>query len=296
MTEHNIICFGETLWDVFPEQKKPGGAPMNVAVHLRRFGFEPALISRVGKDDLGNGLLDFLRNNGMDTQLIQQDEQHPTGVVNVRIGSSGDATYDIVYPSAWDFIDFSEVKSIGSQYQTTLVFGSLASRNDHSRDTLFRLLEQADTSLFDVNFRKPHYSRELVETLLLKSDIIKLNEDELLIIGSWLGVDGKNYETVSIEVAKKYSLDHIVVTLGSEGAMVFKNGRFYRQPGFRVVVQDTVGSGDSFLAAYLANFLSGKPVEACLEIACATGAFVASKNGAVPDYTVHDIYSFIDSN
>ena len=106
MNKKKVLCFGETLWDVFPDEKKPGGAPANVAVHLRNFGLEPKLISRIGKDELGNNLLKFLREKGLDTSFIQVDEKYPTGVVNVQIADTGDARYDIVYPSAWDYIDF----------------------------------------------------------------------------------------------------------------------------------------------------------------------------------------------
>ncbi len=49
---HPVVCFGETLWDVLPDGKQPGGAPMNVAYHLGKLGKNPAVISRVGKDEL----------------------------------------------------------------------------------------------------------------------------------------------------------------------------------------------------------------------------------------------------
>jgi fructokinase len=295
MSKKDIICFGETLWDVFPNEKRPGGAPMNVAVHLRKFGFQPKLISRVGNDELGKRLLDFLAGKGIDTQDIQTDDTYPTGVVNVRIAANGDAKYDIVFPSAWDFISYSGESAQQEKGGQILVFGSLASRNDDSQNTLFKLLQKTDVALFDVNFREPYYSRSLIELLLHKSDIVKLNEHELRIIGVWLGMSHDNFETVCHKMAEKYSLPHIILTMGGEGALVLRDDVLYRQKGFSVKVKDTVGSGDSFLASYLAHFVKDEPVEKCLKMACATGAFVASSHGAVPDYDIEDILRLIKS-
>ena len=295
MRNIKVICFGETLWDVFPGEKKPGGAPMNVAVHLQNFGIEPKLISRVGKDELGNDLLEFLKEKDIDTQLIQVDEKYPTGVVNVQLSESGDATYDIVFPSAWDYIDFPANALDPEDEQKILVFGSLASRNDKSQNTLFKLLLNVDVALFDVNFREPHYSRNLVELLLHKSNIVKLNEHELKIIGVWLGVGQQDFELVCQKMAEQYDLPHIILTMGGDGAYVLKDNEAFRQEGFSVKVIDTVGSGDSFLASYLAHFLKGAPIERCLKMACATGAFVASNQGAVPHYQEDDIIRLIEN-
>lgn len=288
-----IVCFGETLWDVFPNDQKPGGAPLNAAVHLKRFGFNPIMISRVGTDKLGNGLLDFMKNKNIGTEFIQVDSDYPTGVVNVEIAESGDATYDIVFPSAWDYIEEPDNLNFD---EFLLVFGSLASRNVASKNTLLKLLDKADTTLFDVNFRAPHYTRELIEELLQKSNIVKLNEDEIEIIGEWLGMIGGSIETICERLTIQFDLDQIIVTLGGEGAMVYRDKQVFRHAGFKVKVTDTVGSGDSFLASYLAHFLKGLPVADCLEMACATGAYVATQNGAVPDYDISELLQLKNNN
>jgi fructokinase len=158
---------------------------------------------------------------------------------------------------------------------------------------LLKLLEEVETALFDVNFREPHYTQSWVEQLLHASHIVKLNEHEVKIIGHWLGVGDSDQLTICDEIATKYQLPHIILTMGGDGAMVYKDRQSYRQHGFSVEVKDTVGSGDSFLAAYLAGHIVGKPVEECLRIACATGAYVAASYGAVPDYEIGDILSFM---
>lgn len=294
MRNRSIICFGETLWDVLPGERKPGGAPMNVAVHLQNFSFNPTVISKVGSDALGKELLLFLEGKGVNTALIQTDNQYPTGVVNVQIADNGDASYDIVFPSAWDFIDYPE-KLVNKEDEKILIFGSLASRNENSRTTLLKLLGEVDVALFDVNFRAPHYSRKLIEQLLRKSQVVKLNEHEIQIIGEWISASGESFESLCIDVSNFYGIPHIILTMGGDGAMVHKDGLNYRHHGFKVKVKDTVGSGDSFLAAYIAHFLKGSSIEQCLEMACATGAFVASNEGAVPEYQLEDITQMISS-
>ena len=54
---YQVICFGEVLWDFLPQGKEPGGAPMNVTYHLNKSGVPASLISKVGKDDLGDEIL-----------------------------------------------------------------------------------------------------------------------------------------------------------------------------------------------------------------------------------------------
>ena len=220
---------------------------------------------------------------------MQTDAKQPTGLVNVEIGSKGDAQYDIVFPSAWDFIE--KPNSITEPFM--LVFGSLASRNSTSRSTLLYLLEKAELTLFDVNFRAPHYTRTLIEQLLAASNIVKLNEHEIAIIGDWIGMKDAPDEKLTAKIAEIYNIDQIIVTLGDKGAMVYIDGQVHRHPGFKIKVVDTVGSGDSFLASYLSNFLKGNTVRHCLEMACATGAYVATQNGAVPEYTQSDIESIM---
>jgi fructokinase len=288
----SVICFGEILWDVFPDEKKPGGAPFNVAVHMKQFGLKPKMISKIGTDDLGQLLLDFIKSKGLATDFIQRDTVHPTGVVNVKVGNSGDAKYDIVFPSAWDFIEYPD-EFPDKEY--ILIFGSLASRNTISRNTLFRLLDRSKLALFDVNFRTPHYTRELIEQLLQKSTIVKLNEDEIKIIGEWYGMKYESIQKICEYLVIEYNPEQIIVTLGGKGAMVYLNGKVFRHPGFEVDVVDTVGSGDSFLASYLAHYLYGKTIEESLEMACATGAYVATQNGAVPEYSISNIDRLIHS-
>ncbi|GAC1371198.1 MAG: carbohydrate kinase [Hymenobacter sp.] len=276
-----IACFGEMLWDVLPTGKQPGGAPLNVAVHLRNFGLEAALISRVGHDDLGTELLAFVESKGLSTEHVQHGETHLTGVVKANVSDTNEVTYKIVQPVAWDYIQYDPALSALVQGAEAFVFGSLSARSPVSRETLYRLLQQASLKVFDVNLRPPHYSRDVVQYLLRQADIVKLNHHELAEIMGWFGASPAE-ETALEWLAARFQLQAVCVTKGADGAALWTGGRLYRRPGCVVTVQDTIGSGDAFLAALLKGWLAGQPPAEYLAFACAAGSLVASYQGATP--------------
>lgn len=284
----DVVCFGEILWDVLPTGAKPGGAPMNVAYHLQKLGLKAALISRIGNDRRGEDLLSVLEQNGVPTQFVQRDPLQPTGVVNAMPHESNEVTYEIVHPVAWDFIAPQEgLPELVSQAQF-FVFGSLAARDHTSANCLWQLVESAQTRVVDINLRPPHFSRSQVETLLHKADILKLNEHELPLLASWYS-ELSNEKAQVMFLQDRFSIPTIIVTKGGKGALVCQEGKLYAHPGFTVTVADTVGSGDAFLAGFLAKTKEGLPIEERLQFANALGALIASKQGACPAYEPGDI-------
>ena len=277
----SIVCFGEMLWDMLPAGRQPGGAPLNVAVHLRHFGLDARLVSRVGDDDLGAELLDFAAAQGLATDTVQRGKTHLTGVVKVNVDDRNEVTYKIVQPVAWDYIQYSDALAGLVAGADALLFGSLAARTPATRETLYRLLPHARLKVFDVNLRPPHYSRDLVTYLLQHADLVKMNEAELAEIMSWFG--GLSTEESALEwLAGRFRLRAVCVTKGAAGAVLWTGGRLYRSTGFSVTVRDTIGSGDAFLAALLRGWLAGQEPGACLRFACATGSLVATYQGATP--------------
>ena len=276
-----IACFGEMLWDVLPTGKQPGGAPLNGAVHLRNFGLEAQLISRVGHDDLGAELLAFVESKDLSTKYVQRGETHLTGVVKANVSNTNEVTYKIVQPVAWDYIQYEPALSDLVQGAEAFVFGSLAARSPVSRETLYRLLQQAPLKVFDVNLRPPHYSRDVVQYLLRHADIVKLNHHELAEIMGWFGASPAE-ETALEWLAHRFQLQAVCVTKGADGAALWTGGQRYRSPGRAVAVQDTIGSGDAFLAALLRGLLAGQPPADNLAFACAAGSLVATFQGATP--------------
>ena len=283
-----IVCFGETLWDVLPSGKQPGGAPFNVAVHLHQLGQPVELISRVGDDDLGAELVGFLHERGLSTEYVQQGQTHLTGVVKANVGDRNEVVYKIVQPVAWDYIQYEERLSKLVADAAMLVFGSLSARTPTTRETLYRLLPQARFRVFDVNMRPPHYTRPVVQYLLEHSDLVKMNHHELAEILEWFGK--KADEDSALEwLAARFNLQAVCVTLGADGALLYTNGQLYKSNGYHVEVTDTIGSGDAFLAALLAGWLAGQPPQECLQFACAAGALVATHQGATPVITPADV-------
>jgi fructokinase len=289
MSSQSIVCFGEILWDLLPTGKIAGGAPMNVAFHAKTFGLNAGLISRVGADELGQELTAFLRERDISTRFVQVDQTFPTGIVHVALDTNGSPSYEIVQPVAWDYINSDEETKKVVRNADAIVFGSLVCRTNRTKNTLLELLELAPLRVFDVNLRPPFFSRELIEELLPKANVVKMNDVELQIIADWHGIDGRDTQKMDF-LKNHYGIDTLIVTMGADGARVQnQQGQFF-QTGFNVKVQDTIGSGDAFLGAFLSKFLKHSSPLECLETACAAGAFVATKHGATPDYSPSEIF------
>ncbi|MCX8534245.1 carbohydrate kinase family protein [Chryseobacterium luquanense] len=286
------VCFGEVLWDIFPTGSRAGGAPFNVAYNLDKMGTEVKMISKVGDDELGNSLLSQIRNWNISTDFIQIDDDKPTGTVTANFDEHGEAHYDIVNDVAWDHIRVLKEHKELITNSKAFVFGSLIARNEVSKNALLELLEFSDFRVFDVNFRPPFIDFELIKTLLHKADLVKMNKAELRTIIEFLGeiyID----EDQSIKFIQKYfDLNEIVLTKGSKGARYFVGDRSYDFSAVSIDVNDTVGSGDSFLAGFLSKRIQGKSPEEIMKQAVSLGAFITSKSGACPDYTYEEFKSF----
>src|SRR5688572_15919459 len=135
-----VVCFGEVLWDILPSGPLPGGAPMNVAYHLNKLGTTPALVTKIGLDNYGEKLVDLLAASGVSTEFFYVDYNHPTGLVYANVNDHHEVAYDIIYPSAWDFIEWKDELEQLVNSASYFIYGSLTSRNKDSRDTLHRML------------------------------------------------------------------------------------------------------------------------------------------------------------
>jgi fructokinase len=276
-----ILCFGEVLWDAFGEEKKAGGAPMNVARHLVQQHMDVAFASRVGTDASGDELVGFLKQNGLYSDLIQSDNALPTCKVTVQLDEHNQATYIIPQPVSWDNIQPEAALLKAAANAEAIVYGSLACRTATTRDTLLTILDQTSAlKIFDVNLRPPHYTMATIDTLARHADAVKMNDEEIAIL---IGNEGTLHDKIEAFHAR-YHTKTICVTRGGDGAVIWHENLFYEHPGFKVKVGDTVGAGDSFLATFIAGLLNDQPIQQVLVKASAIGAFVASKRGANPVY------------
>ncbi|WP_319481415.1 carbohydrate kinase [uncultured Draconibacterium sp.] len=288
-----ILCIGEVLWDRLPSGAKPGGAPMNVALHLNAIGMDATIASSIGNDDEGNKLKDFLNSSGLDTSYIQTEDFLPTSEVLVQLDENNNATYEICEPVAWDNIRLTNELMDKAKRSGLLIYGTLASRNPISRESIMFLLDYSGVKLIDVNFRKPYDSQKVVEGLLMKADIVKMNDDELVVFANWYNKHKYDEKSLIKWFASQYNIKMVCITKGEDGAILYCEGEFYEHPGFKVDAVDTVGAGDAFLAGLISSLINDKTPDEALAFACATGAFVATKTGATPNYDMKEINSIL---
>ena len=293
MENIHVICFGEVLFDLFPNGAKPGGAPMNVATHLKNFNVSSGVISRVGKDAYGNDLVGFLKKRGVNTELVQVDERHETGVVRVNIDKNDDPVYTIVEKVAWDYIDDSFLDSgLNPNY---IVHGSLICRSVDSNRSLHKLFEQSTAKkVFDVNVRTPYYSKSVIDGLLKTANIVKMNQEEFKMIKEWFYIKNPREQGDFKALKALYpNIETMILTKGGKGSVAWNEGKTESVKASPITVKDTVGSGDAFLAAYIGQRDKGASVKDALKFAAATGAYVATQEGANPEYTEKDILPLI---
>ncbi len=290
----SVVCFGEVLWDILPSGALPGGAPMNVAYHLKKLGVQPALITKIGSDDYGKKLLTTLTKSGLTTRYVDVDAEHVTGLVYANINDHQEVKYDIINPAAWDFIALKKEYRSVVQTADYFVFGSLGSRNKVSAYTLEELLKEAKIKVLDINLRPPHFNPTQIEQLLHQTDILKLNTAELELISSWFCNYTDSTEQINY-IQDKFNIFTLIVTGGGAGALVNERGKFYSHPGFKITVADTIGSGDAFLAGYLFKLIQKASVAEALTFSCGIGAFIATRSGACPPYHTTDITALIQS-
>ena len=281
MSTPEILCVGEVLWDALPAGLFLGGAPFNVACHLRAAGWPVTMVSRVGTDRLGEEVLRRAPWYGVGADLIQIDPELPTGFVRAVLDDAGNAEYEILEPAAWDAIAIDAELVRRARAARAIVFGTVAQRNATSRATIEQLWESEALMVFDANLRPPYDNREIVERSLQRADIVKVTEPELDRIAAWVGLTG-GLRDRAIMLAERYECEAVCVTRGRSGAALWRAGRWTEEPGYEVEVRDTVGAGDAFLALLLGGLLDGADDRVTLRHANLIGAYVATQLGAVP--------------
>lgn len=288
-----FYAFGEILWDCLPSGRHAGGAPFNVAAHLAQLGVAAALISAIGKDPLGDEILKVAGDKGVNTRFVTRARVGlGTGTVVATLDANANATYELVQPAAWDEIRVPREALEAVANARALIFGSLAGRSPYNLDQLDRLLAlDGPVKFFDVNLRAPFADPPLVIALAKRANVIKLNDDEVGRLASWLRTGEATPDTPGSEdalaqacatLAEATDASRVCVTRGPQGAALWDRGTLTSVPAPHVVVRDTVGAGDAFMAGLMVGLTRGTDTRKVLETACRLGAFVASHYGATP--------------
>ena len=288
-----FFAFGEILWDCLPSGRHAGGAPFNVAAHLAQLGVSVSLISAVGRDPLGDEILNVAEDKGVNVDFVSRVRIGlPTGTVIATVDKKANATYELVQPAAWDEIKVSAKAVTATAKARALTFGSLAGRSPYNLEQLDRLLAvQGPLKFFDVNLRPPFVDLELILDLAKRADVIKLNDGEAGRLASWLQTGEAASNTprnpdeiaqASATIAEATNVPRICVTLAEEGAALWEGGNLVTAPAPKVVVKDTVGAGDAFMAGLMVGLTRNIDTRTVLENASRLGAYVASHYGATP--------------
>ena len=279
-----IIGLGEALWDVLPEGKKLGGAPANFAYHAGQFGLDTIAISALGEDALAEETIEALKEHGLN--YLMPRVPYPTGTVQVTLAEGGIPTYEIKEGVAWDNIPYTDEMAEIAKNARAVCFGSLAQRNKVSRENIRKFL--ADTpadclKICDINLRQQFYSKEVLEDSFQLCNILKINDEELVVVNRMFGYDGLDMRQTCEKMVQDYGLKMLVLTCGTNGSYVFTDdGLTSFQDTPKVEVADTVGAGDSFTGSFCACILNGKPVQEAHKTAVQISAFVCTQNGAMP--------------
>lgn len=255
----NITSIGEILFDIYPDHKKLGGAPLNFIYHIKKLTDNGNIISRVGKDVLGNKVTNELKLANIPLDYIQQDNLHATGKANVIINEEGEPEFNIDSDSAYDYIELiDENENLISSETDCLYFGTLAQRSEVSRNTIQSLFNRGVKYFADLNLRDNFYDEDILTSTLQAADFIKVNYQEMHILNDLLLQSDYNTEKVAYELMEKFQINMIAVTRGKDGSSIFENGKRFDYSSVDVKVIDTTGAGDAFSAILCIGYLQGQ--------------------------------------
>lgn len=279
-----VVGLGEVLWDMLPEGRKIGGAPVNFAYHAGQFGIDTMAVSAIGNDKLGEDTIAEM--NGKHLNHIFPSVPYPTGSVQVKLDEKGVPAYDIKENVAWDNIPFTnEIESVARSCRA-VCFGSLAQRNAVSCNTIRKFIESTPSGcirIFDINLRQNFYTSNVIRDSLEHCNILKINDEEIMLVSRMFNYDSSNIENVCRTIMEDFSLEMVILTCGTKGSYIFTKGGVSFMPTPKVNVADTVGAGDSFTGSFCAAILRGLPVAEAHKKAVEVSAYVCTQNGAMPE-------------
>lgn len=290
-----VIGIGEALFDCLPEGRKLGGAPANFAYHVSQFGLNGCAISAIGDDELGEEIVETFEKVGLN-HILPKVEQ-PTGTVQVTLDEKGVPQYEICLGVAWDNIPLTNSMLEVAHQAQAACFGSLAQRSQTSRETIQAILDampEDALKVFDINLRQSWYTAEVIAESLQRANVLKINDEELDVVatmllgeptvpGKLIAEDPEKTRRICRELIARYELDMLILTCGAIGSYVFTASKESYVQTPKVTVADTVGAGDSFTGAFVAQLLLGKTIREAHEKAVAVSAFVCTQNGAMPE-------------
>jgi fructokinase len=287
----HVIVVGEVLWDLFDSSRRLGGAPLNFGVHARRLGHPVTLISALGADEPGEQAAEMIAALDLDTRFLQKTSRFPTGTAQVQIEHSGVTQFTIPRPAAYDAVDLCahDLELLQQDARGWFYYGTLFASSDQGKNVFQQILRASREAakFYDLNLRRGSDSPELVNELLRSADVVKLNEEELQRVHQFSGLP-LNVQAFCREGSACYGWRAVGVTLGDRGCAVLADGHYVEAAVHPVSVVDTVGAGDAFAAAFMHGLSLNWPAAEIASFANRVGALVASRHGAIPDWTLEE--------
>ncbi|MFM9265420.1 carbohydrate kinase [Tychonema sp. BBK16] len=307
MTYPRVLCLGEILFDYLADRsgftleqveswtRYPGGAPANVACALVKLGISAGFIGAVGRDELGDSLVEVLQEVGVDTTGVQRHSTAPTRQVYVLRNEMGDRSF--VGFGECNTAEFADTHLLAAKIPEVLfenaeflVLGTLGLATPDSREAITKAIKLSEIYnvkiIADINWRplfwpNPDEAKPQIKELLKKVDFLKLSDDE----AEWL------FATTDAG-AITYRLDSpegVFVTAGDRGCSYCISENEGKIPAFQVDVEDTTGAGDGFVAGLVSQLCKvgikslrdAETTKKVVTYASAVGAMTAMKPGAI---------------
>jgi fructokinase len=287
MAEFNVFGIGELLWDDLPEGRRAGGAPANFAYVAAQLGDHGSVLSRVGSDADGDELVDEMARRSVDVSFIQRDRSLPTGSVKITF-VDGEPAYDIRTEVAWDELSMTDEWLQAASAADAIAFGTLGQRSEASRQTIRGLLSAAGEKaikFLDLNLRQDFFTDNLIEESFGLASAAKLNADELERVCAALGIEKPDLGERLNTLRERFALDVICLTQGSANSLILTRTEMSDQEIPQIDLADAVGAGDAFSAGLVHGLLRGWDIARVNRFAASVGSFVASRIGAMPDFS-----------
>jgi len=279
----NITSIGEILFDIYPNHKKLGGAPLNFIYHINKLTGSGNIISRVGKDVLGNKVVNELTHAGISSDFVQQDHLHPTGMALIHLDDDGNPDFKIEPDCAYDFIESNdENKNLINSDTDCLYFGTLAQRSEISRNTIQSFFNRGSKYFADINLRQNFYNEEILRSTLQAADFIKVNYDEMHTLNDLFVQIEYSTEKIAFALMEQFELNLIAVTRGKDGSSIFENSKRNDYSSVDLKVADTTGAGDAFSAILCIGYMQGLRIPYINKLANDFASEICQFEGALP--------------
>jgi len=279
-----VVGLGEVLWDLLPAGPQLGGAPTNFAYQAGALGAHALIVTRVGNDDLGREVIKRLRSMNLPSETVQVDPVRPTGTVRVTLNDEGIAWYTFADNGAWDQLAVTSSALTAVSGANAICFGSLGQRSPVARSSIQQLVAAAPAGalrIFDINLRLDFYSRDVIEQSMRLANVLKLNDEELVVLTDMFSLKGAVRDRLEWFVSA-FGFNTVALTRGPSGSLIYQEGRWSEIPPQSVRLEDTVGAGDAFAAALTMGLLSEMDLSALHRIAAEIAGYVCSQPGATP--------------